>query len=263
MLYYVGITDRCQVATTPSTVQSTYRVAERATTTVTPCPFGSCMEYQMSDSDLNIALIVKELKSESTDCLSIVYKKPRGFSFEPGMWMDVRFLSEELSIGRTFSFSSSPTEPDLMITFKKGTTKFKQSMESVEPGDVMLITQYGSNGLRLDRKYNSVFIAGGVGIAPFRSMIKEGIDYNEDLSIKLIYVNHADDFPFKRELNEWQQTDRSLSVHYIMSGEEGRLTREKLRRYLDRSDITEAKFYVAGPPGMVSSCESTLWSLQV
>lgn len=219
----------------------------------------------MSDSDLNIPLIVKELRSEAADCLSIVYERPRAFTFEAGMWMDIRFLSEELSIGRTYSFSSSPTEPDLMITFKKGITKFKKSMERVQPGDVMLITQYGSNGFRVDRKSKSVFIAGGVGIAPFRSMIKEGIDYGDPLNIDLIYMNSTDDFPFRRELEQWQETDRSLRVHYVVSSKEGRLTKDMLRRYLDRSDTTGAKYkyYIAGPPAMVSSFESMLSSLQV
>ncbi len=222
----------------------------------------------MSDNDLNIPLIVKELRREAADYLSIVYEKPRGFTFEPGMWMDIRFLSEELSIGRTYSLSSSPTEPDLMITFKKGITKFKKSMESVEPGDVMLITQYGSNGFRVDRKSNSVFIAGGVGIAPFRSMIKEGIDYKDVLNTNLIYVNRTDDLPFRRELEQWQETDRSLSVRYVVSSREGRLTEAKLRRYLERSDISDIaeakyKYYVAGPPGMVDSFERMLLSLEI
>lgn len=217
----------------------------------------------MSDNDLNIPLTVKELRSEAADCLSIVYERPRGFIYESGMWMDVRFLSEELSIGRTFSFSSSPTEPDLMITFKRGISPFKKSMETVEPEDVMLITQYGSNGFTLDRKSKSVFIAGGVGIAPLRSIIKEGIDRHDELNIKLICVNRTDDFPFRRELEQWQQIDGSLNVRYVVSGKEGRLTEAKLRRYLDGSDIAEAKYYVAGPPGMVSNYESMLWSLQV
>lgn len=217
----------------------------------------------MSDTDLNINLLVKELKIKSSDCLSIIYENPPDFLFEAGMWTDVRFLSEELSIGRTFSFSSSPTEPDLMITFKKGTTKFKQCMESVKSGDVMLITQYGSNGLNKDPGHRSMFIAGGVGIAPFRSMIKEGIDRREDLHATLIYINHAGDFPFRAELDEWQQTDRSLEVHYLVSGEEGQLTEETLQRDLDHPDIAEARYYIAGPPGMVDLCESTLLSLQV
>jgi len=217
----------------------------------------------MADEDLNIPLIVKELRRESADCWSIVYEKPPGFTFEAGMWMDVRFLAPELTIGRTFSFASAPTEPDLMITFKKGSTRFKQSLASVRPGDVMLITQYGSNGLRWDRTHPSVFLAGGVGIAPLRSMIKAGIDAHDTLNMTLIYVNHTSDFPFRSELEEWRQTATSLRVHWVVSGQEGRLTPETLGRYLGRSAIPAAKYYIAGPPSMVSSVESLLASLHV
>jgi len=179
------------------------------------------------------------------------------------MWMDIRFLSAELSIGRTFSFASSPTEPDLMITFKQGATLFKASMESVQPGDVMLITQYGSNGLRRDPTLPAVFLAGGVGIAPLRSMIKAGIDEHAVLNTRLIYVNRTTDFPFRRELEEWRQIDPSLRLHLVVSGTEGHLTRQQLAGYLAGSEISHAKYYLAGPPGIVSSAESILLRLHI
>ncbi len=52
-------------------------------------------------------------------------------------------------------------------------------------------------------------------------------------------------------------------AHYVVSGKEGRLTEAKLQRYLDGSHIEKAKYYIAGPPGMVSSFESMLSRLQV
>ncbi len=211
----------------------------------------------MADTDLNIPLTVKALRRESADCWSIVYAKPAGFQFAAGMWMDLRFPEEALAIGRTFSFASAPTEPDLLITFKTGRTPFKQRLAGVQPGEVMLITQYGSNGFHRDRTYPAVFLAGGVGIAPLRSMIKEGIDGHDALHATLIYSNHTRDFPFRRDLEAWQQTDASLHVHYVASGTAGRLTPATLGPYLAGVDVA-AKYYIAGPPGMVRSAERIL-----
>ncbi len=49
----------------------------------------------MSDSDLNTPLAVKELRVESTDCMSIVFEKPRDFTFESGMWIAIRLPFQE------------------------------------------------------------------------------------------------------------------------------------------------------------------------
>jgi ferredoxin-NADP reductase len=93
--------------------------------------------------DVNISLRIKELRRESSECLSIVFEKPRGLTFEAGDWLDIRFPVPEFPVGKTYSFASAPTEPDLMISFKKGQSPFKKALANVQPGETMLITQYG------------------------------------------------------------------------------------------------------------------------
>lgn len=210
----------------------------------------------MSNGDLNIILKVKELRKEATDYLSIVFERPRGLTYEPGNWMDIRFPVPEFPVGKTYSFVSSPTEPDIMISFRKGISKFKKALETVNPGDIMIITQHGTNGFLLNKRYQSVFIAGGIGIAPFRSMIKESIDTNSKGDITLIYLNHTENFPFKEEFDAWQKTYPYLSVHYVVTGQEGRLTKEKILQLIPH--ITESMNYIAGSPGMVISVEKIL-----
>ncbi|HWY79537.1 MAG TPA: FAD-dependent oxidoreductase [Candidatus Sulfotelmatobacter sp.] len=214
-----------------------------------------------SPNDLNIPLVVKEKKQESQDCISIVFERPRGLHYEAGNWMDIRFISEELAIGKTFSFASSPTEPDIMIAYKKGVSKFKKALNSVKSGDTLYITQYGSNGFLLNKNYSSVFIAGGIGITPFRSMIKEAVDTNSKIPIMLVYLNHTQDFPFKQELDDWQRKYQYLKIHYIVSGTEGRLTKDKLIHVIP--DIMDYKSYIAGSPGMVINMEEMLGRLNV
>src|SRR5579864_4745967 len=175
--------------------------------------------------DLNIPLVIKEKRTETQNCLSIVFERPRGLTYKAGNWMDIRFFSADLSIGKTFSFSSSPTEPDIMITFKKGMSKFKKTLEKVSIGDTMFITQYGSNGFLLNKRHPSVLIAGGIGITPFRSMIKEAIDTDSKAEITLIYQSHIDAFPFHKELAEWEKSYSFLKVHFIVTGKQGRLTK--------------------------------------
>jgi len=214
----------------------------------------------MSNTDLNIVLKIKELKEEAQDYLSIIFEKPRGFTYTPGNWMDIRFPIPEFPVGKTYSFSSSPTESDLFITFKKGVSRFKKALEIVRPGDTMLITQYGSNGFLLNNHSHSVFIAGGIGIAPFRSMIKETIDINEKIDITVIYLNRTDDFPFRKELDIWNESSPLLKIHYFVSGQE-KMSKEKIQELIP--DIIHKMNYVAGPPGMVNNISDMLLAIGV
>jgi len=214
----------------------------------------------MSNTDLNIVLKIKELREEAQDYLSIIFEKPRNFNYQPGDWMDIRFPTSEFPVGKTYSFVSSPTESDLLITFKKGVSKFKKALEIVRPGDTMLITQYGSNGFLLNKHSHSVFIAGGIGIAPFRSMIKETIDINEKVDITVIYLNRTDDFPFRKELNIWNESSPYLKIHYFVSGQE-KMSKEKIQEFIP--DIIHTTNYVAGPPGMVNNISDMLLAIGV
>jgi len=212
-----------------------------------------------SPNDLNILLKVKEKRYESVDCLSIIFERPRGLLYEPGDWMDIRFLTADLSVGKTYSFASSPTEPDLLITFKKGVSKFKKALEKVQAGDKLLITQYGSNGFLLNPRFNSVFIAGGIGVTPFRSMLKAAIDNKVKTNITLFYLNHTDNFLFRYELEEWQKEFDFLKIIFIITKAEGRLTKENLQKII----TGEQMYYIAGSPPMVTSYQNTLKELGI
>lgn len=214
-------------------------------------------------SDLNICLRITERREEAPDCLSLFFEKPRSFTYAPGDWMDIRFPTPEFPVGRTYSFASSPTEPDLRITFKKGVSSFKKRLENVRPGETMLITQYGSNGFVFDRQHASVFIAGGVGITPFRSMLKELVDTDTHVPIELVYQNRTADFPFRAEFDEWTRTYLSLTTHYLATETEGRLTRATLQRLLPGIASQQPMTYVAGPPGMVDKAAALLRELGI
>lgn len=206
-----------------------------------------------SPDDLNIILRVIGQRQDSSDCMSVVFARPQGLSFNAGDWLDIRFIDPDLAVGRTFSFASAPTEADLQITFRVGRTPFKRRLEAVVAGEALLITQYGSNGFLLDRGSPAVFLAGGVGIAPFRSMIKDVIDHRDMVPMTLIHVNRTPDAPFKEELLGWRDEHAQLIVSHVTSAAKGRLTVEKLRALIGRPPGSDPAFYVAGPPGFVTA----------
>lgn len=211
----------------------------------------------MVTKDQHIQLFPVRLTEDQPGYRSIFFARPEHFTFEAGDWIDIQFEGRDLKGGITYSLSSSPTEEQLRITFREGISEFKKALQSVTTSDRLFISQYGNDyGFQLKKNQSSVLIAGGVGIAPFRSMIKEIYDNRDRNDVTLIYLNQNDTFLFKAELDEWNAALPNLQIHYISTKELNRKKREKLILSLVRN--VQQNFYISGPPGMVESNEHLL-----
>lgn len=202
-------------------------------------------------------LKIKENRSDGNNYFSLILEKPTGFTFYPGQYLD---LNLERDI-KTFTISSSPTEDFLMISAKTGVSKFKKAMENLSLGDVITVT-HPIGTFILDESQKGVFIAGGIGITPFRSMIKFAVDQNIKQKLTLIYLNSSDNFLFKDTLDDLQKNMPNLEIIYNQTRLHERLDIEKLGKII-KSDVTTAIFYLAGPPDMVEGFEKMLLEMGV
>ncbi|GAC1371461.1 MAG: hypothetical protein NVSMB39_5200 [Candidatus Saccharimonadales bacterium] len=211
----------------------------------------------MVHKSTDITITVKSNFTETPGYRSIVFERPAGFDYESGDWIDLQFSDPHLSGGPTYSLSSSPTEPDLMITFKDGLSGIKRALVALQPGDTVKIFQYGNDyKFTLKPHQSSTLIAGGVGVAPFRSMLAEMAATSETNEVKLIYMNKDQDFLFRDELESWQGLLSNLSIEYIVTGLLNRKARTQA--LLDAIGAMEQSFYIAGPEGMVEATEHLL-----
>lgn len=211
----------------------------------------------MVHKNVHINLSVLRAQRLENECMSVYFAAPIGFDFAAGDWVDINFMDKKLEGGITYSLSSSPTEGELAITFKTGVSPFKKSLQSVQPGDEMYISQYGNDyNFYLHQNRSSVLIAGGIGIAPFRSMIKEMYDRQSKNSVQLIYLNKGPSFVFHDELEAWNSMLPNLKILYVNTEELNRKKRENL--LLQVIDKTAHHYFIAGPEGMVESTEHLL-----
>ncbi len=211
----------------------------------------------MLHKDTDITITVKENVVETSNYRSIVFVRPKGFEYESGGWIDIQFIGKKLTGGITYSLSSSPTEPDLMITFKDGFSEIKKALAASKKGDKLRIIQHGNqNKFSLKQHHTSTLIAGGVGIAPFRSMLKEKLDLNETNEVNLIYLNKTSNFIFNKELELWRNQLDGLNITYIMT--EGLKGKDRIKLLFDAIKITDSTFHIAGPESMVESTEHLL-----
>lgn len=206
-------------------------------------------------------LCIEELRAVSRDCLSIILKKPIEFSYQAGDCLDISF-PDALHLGKqTYSFASSSYEDTLMLAFKRGYSEFKHRLEALKLGDILQVIQYGSNFI-FDAKIPSVMIAGGIGITPFRSMIKTRLIEHSTVKTILLFQNRTSDFPFYKELRQWQKEYPSLEIHWLDTDTKGRLTPEILTTILGEKRDT-FHYYVAGPPLMVDASIELLSRLKI
>lgn len=204
-----------------------------------------------------IPIIVKQNRLELNNHRSLLFDRPRGFEYESGDWIDIVLPNRELKGGKTYSLSSSPTEPDLMITFKDGISELKKELAALRIGDELTIVQYGNDyHFTLKPHKVSTLLAGGVGIAPFRSMVKELFDTRSKNQVDLIYMSKNNAFLFQDEFTVWANALADLNITYVVTDSLNKKARTKA---LFANIKTPAQlFYIAGPEGMVETTEHLL-----
>lgn len=211
----------------------------------------------MIHKNLYIKLLVINALDVGNSCMSVFFTRPIGFSYESGDWIDLNFTDGNPVGGTTYSLSSSPTEDSLSITFRIGISPFKKRLQSLKAGDELYISQYGNDyDFHLKENRSSVLIAGGIGIAPFRSILKEMHDTDNQNDVQLVYLNKQAPFVFADEIDAWQKDLPNLRVDYVETGLLNRKKREKLLTTIINKIARH--YFIAGPEGMVEATEHLL-----
>lgn len=211
----------------------------------------------------NTHIELKVIRTEmiGVTIMNVYFERPRGFTFHAGDWVDLSVAGKNLKGGITYSLSSSPTESDLMISFKVGISEFKQHLQSLQPGDTLYIHQYGNAyDFYLKDNRTSICIAGGIGIAPFRSMIKEMADTDDRNEIQLLYFNTDDSFLFRDEIDEWKKALK-LDVRYFETSAMKR--KDRIKIFQETMWKNGDLYFIAGPEGMVESTEHLLLDMGI
>ncbi len=160
---------------------------------------------------------------------------------------------------RTFSLSSSPSEPDVaQVTVKRTASPYKVALDALTPGErVLALGPVGD--LLYDRTRESLFIAGGIGVSPFRGMIRYASDTGDHARVVLLYsARSAREFAFKSELDEIARKDPRISIRYTVTrpaesgepweGPTGRIDARTVQIELER--LVRPRVFVVGTPGM-------------
>jgi ferredoxin-NADP reductase len=217
-----------------------------------------------------IKLIRREEVAEGT--IAFFFEKPEGFQFRAGQFLRFSLIdppeTDEEGNSRTFSVASAPHEADLMIATRMRDTAFKRVLKSTPLGsEIEIKGPYGKMTLHEDAARPAVFLTGGIGITPFRSLAIEAAAAKLTHRLHLFYSNRRpEDAAFLDELTALSNRNSNYTFIPTMTGaagskvtwngETGYINAEMLARFVD--DMKAPIYYIAGPPGMVNAMRTTL-----
>jgi ferredoxin-NADP reductase/nitrite reductase/ring-hydroxylating ferredoxin subunit len=234
---------------------------------------------QPSASKLQLKLLEK-FSHQGTDAMSFKFsrndEKSRTYlEFKAGQFSVVDLGTKEDSKGptRSFTIASSPTERDsLLITTRIRDSPFKQKLAGLEPGIAVNIMAPGGQFILPDEYSRPlVFLSGGIGVTPFRSMIKYATDKQLPLKIVMFDSNRNEaNILYKGEFDSWAKLNNGLNIVYTITdenrseseadwnGERGKIDKKMLTKHLTKDDLEKSIFYVCGPPQMLEAMRKLL-----
>ncbi len=236
---------------------------------------GNIFSYLVSPRE-KLILKLKEKKKLSPQIYEFIFPLPHRLNFVPGQYMEWTLShphSDARGNRRYFTLACSPTEKELHIgvKFEEQSSSFKKVLLVLDNNKEIVASQLtGDFVLPTDQDQKLVFLAGGIGITPFRSMIKFLLDTGQKRTIALFYANknvseivYQDIFDRAQELGLktiYTLTDKE-HLPDGWTGKMGRVTPEMVKEEVP--DFRERIFYLSGPHAMVISFEEMLKNLGI
>lgn len=209
-------------------------------------------------------LKLKGKQQIAKDTYEFVFEKPKNLAFTAGQyleWMLPHQAADERGERRYFTIASSPTESVMRIAlrFVKQGSSYKNKLQTLDIGEEIIASQLaGDFVLPKNREIKLGFIAGGIGVTPFRSHIQYMIDSDQAHDTVLWYACNTEAELAYKEYFEAAKNKFTFDTVYVLAHEEkgapfehGFITTEMLKRRTP--DYLERYWYLSGPPPMVNA----------
>lgn len=234
---------------------------------------GNVFSYLVSPK-AKLFLHLKERIKLSPTTEDLVFQPDKKLDYHPGQFMEWTMphsLPDSRGNRRFFTLASSPTEGTLRIGVKYSPegSSYKKALQAMSGKDVIVASQLsGEFTLPTDPKLPLAFIAGGIGVTPYRSMAKYLLDKKEHREMTLLYAAKTTSELVYKDLFD-QAKEIGLKAIYVVEQNDtgakdvvvGMIEEKLLTKEIP--NYKEAEFYISGPHGMVEAFKKTLQSLGV
>lgn len=213
----------------------------------------------------------------ANDTLEFSFLSDRQLAYQPGQYMEWTLPhthADSRGSRRWFTLASSPTEKELKlgVKFYERSSSYKAAMLGIDKNSVVVAAQVAGDFVMPHNKNKKlVFIAGGIGVTPFRSMIKYLLDKNQPRFIRLIYAARDEaDFAYQ-DIFEMARQKLGIKTLYVVSSNFSQIKQPNTMRATISNklikqlipDYADCIFYISGTHHMVEDCQVILRDLGV
>lgn len=207
---------------------------------------------------MKLTLVKKE--AVTADAVTFTFQLEEPVKWRAGQYLHYTLPhpdADDRGAERWFTISSAPHEEVICITTRlagPGGSTFKRALQAIEIGQEITAGDPEGDFTVTDPSKRFLFVAGGIGITPFRSIIKDLDHRGQKINAVLMYSNSTDDYAFKSELEEVKSRHPEFGIHYYTGSD--RIDGPALDREL--AARPDADVYISGPEPMVEAMESIL-----
>ncbi|MBU6214535.1 hypothetical protein KGM48_01700 [Patescibacteria group bacterium] len=235
---------------------------------------GNIFVYAVSPKGrYQMALVARNELAAGT--YEFVFAPDRLFHFRPGQYLEWTLghnNPDSRGNRRFFTIASSPTEADvrLGVKFYGSKSSFKRALATMKAAETISVCHLsGDFVLPNDKTKKLVFIAGGIGVTPFRSMVQYLIDTKDTRAVTLLYSNATASEIAYKEVFDRAAREIGMKTLYVLTNEpasvpgayhgfiDGKVIRQAVPEYED------CTFFISGPHGMVEAFKKILTDMGV
>lgn len=217
-----------------------------------------------------LTIKLKKKEEVADDTFAFHWEVPEDFTFKAGQFADFTLIdppeTDEEGNTRAFSFVHSPSENEVVTTTRIRDSAFKKTLHNLKEGtEVEFDGPNGGFTLHKTESTPAVFVIGGIGITPVRSMIAEALKKDTDHDITLLFSNKTPkDAPFLKEFEQMAKDHDNFKFVPVMTrtskdewdGESGHIDEDMLKRHV--SEVEKPIYYLSGPADMVQAMQEML-----
>ena len=210
-------------------------------------------------------LILVDKRSETEDVTSFIFRSDAPLKWQAGQFLHYSLPHadpDERGVSRYFTIASAPFEGQVMLTTRFATERgssFKRALRELPLGAAVDVGEPDGDFVVGDPDHEHIFIAGGIGVTPFRAILLD-LDHRElPINATLLYANRSPDFVYKAEMDRLAGRHPRLAVRYVVSPE--RVAPSSIRGV--SADLAKPIFHVSGPEPFVEALGTMLTGLGV
>ncbi len=199
---------------------------------------------------MNLKLASKRHLVDNVWAFDLQPDKP--LSFKAGQYIRVELIHDKPDgegTKRWFTNSAASFEKIMRITTRITESTFKQALSQLAIGEsLQLVEEPDGDFVWQDSDSPLILVAGGIGITPYVSMLKQRLHEQKSINARLIYANRTQDIPFQAELDQWATEHPELKIDYLVGKPLNASTILGLEPELNQSIV-----YLSGPEPMVEA----------